>query len=86
MIYLKQIIIEGGNKLSGTIKIGGAKNSAVALIPASILASGKSVINNVPCISDCDDLMDILNLLNVHVDSVDGRMEIDATNVENKSI
>ena len=35
---MKQIIIQGGNKLSGTIKISGAKNSAVALIPASILA------------------------------------------------
>ena len=33
---MKQIIIDGGNELTGTIKISGAKNSAVALIPASL--------------------------------------------------
>ena len=43
---MKQMIIEGNNILSGTIEIGGAKNSAVALIPASILANGASVILN----------------------------------------
>ncbi len=61
---MKQMIIEGNNILSGDIHIGGAKNSAVALIPASILASGISTIRNVPNISDRDALIDILKLLN----------------------
>ena len=61
---MKQMIIEGNNILSGTIEIGGAKNSAVALIPASILARGKSTIENVPSISDRDALIDILNIYN----------------------
>ena len=48
---MKQIVIQGGNKLSGTIKIGGAKNSAVALIPASILADDVVKIDNIPKIA-----------------------------------
>ena len=43
---MKRMIITGGNKLSGTINIGGAKNSAVALLPAAILG-GVSTIKNV---------------------------------------
>ena len=45
-MYMKQIIIEGNKRLSGTIKIGGAKNSVVALIPASILAGDIVKITN----------------------------------------
>ena len=48
---MKKLIIEGQRELSGTIKIGGAKNSVVALLPAAILSSGKCKIYNVPNIS-----------------------------------
>ena len=44
---MKKLIIEGGRELSGSVRIGGAKNSAVALIPATILTKGKCVIRNV---------------------------------------
>lgn len=83
---MKQIIIEGNHPLSGTIKIGGAKNSAVALIPAAIMADGVVKISNVPNISDKNALVDILKLLNVSVKSQNGTMEIDATKLENKTI
>ena len=83
---MKQIVIEGENELKGTIKIGGAKNSAVALIPAAIMAQDTSTITNVPCISDCDDLLEILTLLNVKATLTDGKMVIDASNLENKVI
>ena len=49
---MKKIVIEGNNQLSGTIKISGAKNSVVALIPAAILCNGKVEFSNVPDISD----------------------------------
>ena len=62
---MKQMIIEGNKTLTGEILIGGAKNSAVALIPASILADGKSILDNVPNISDRDALIDILEILNL---------------------
>ena len=61
---MKKIIIEGSNNLTGTINISGAKNSAVALLPAAILSDEEVQIYNVPNISDRDALIDILNLLN----------------------
>lgn len=83
---MKQMIIEGNNILSRNIEIGGAKNSAVALIPAAILASGESTIKNVPNISDRDALIDILELLNCNVKIKDNELTIDSTNLNNKVI
>ena len=83
---MKQIIIEGNKELSGTIKIGGAKNSVVALIPAAILADGVVKIDNVPKISDRDALLDILKLLNVEVNSYKETLEIDTSKMKNALI
>lgn len=83
---MKQIVIQGGNKLSGTIKIGGAKNSAVALIPASILADDVVKIDNVPNISDIDALNEILEFLGAKVSIEDGLMTIDPKSIKNKEI
>ena len=83
---MKQMIIEGNHTLSGDILIGGAKNSAVALIPASILADGKSVIKNVPNISDRDALIDILEILNCDVLLNKDVIEIDTSNLKNALI
>ena len=80
---MKKIIIEGNHPLSGKIKIGGAKNSVVALIPAAIMAKGKVKITNVPNISDKDALIEILKLLNVDVKKSTGIIEIDASNIKN---
>lgn len=55
--------IEGGRKLSGIIKISGAKNSSLALIPAAILADEDVTIVNVPDITDTDVLCSILDHL-----------------------
>ena len=49
---MAKLKIEGQHLLSGEIKISGAKNSAVALLPASVLAKNKCIIYNVPEISD----------------------------------
>ena len=59
---MAKLTIEGGHQLSGEIKISGAKNSAVALLPAAVLAHEKSTIYNVPEISDIEYLIDIMNL------------------------
>ena len=60
---MQKIQIEGGNILSGNIEISGAKNSAVALIPAAILCDEETTIYNVPAISDRDSLVKIIELL-----------------------
>lgn len=77
--------IHGGKTLSGTIEIGGAKNSAVALVPAAIL-SDKVSIYNVPDISDIQALKEILSYLNVSYIKENDRFEIDSSNLINKPI
>ena len=83
---MKQIKIIGGQKLSGSIRISGAKNSAVALIPASILSDEVVKIDNIPNISDIDALKEILTYLGAKVKLDDGIITIDPTTIKNKEI
>ena len=83
---MSKITIEGGHTLSGVVNIGGAKNSTVALIPASILSNGKSVIYNVPQISDIEYLIKILELLNCKCEKKADVLYIDSTNIKNAEI
>lgn len=83
---MKKLIIEGGRELSGEIHIGGAKNSIVALIPASILTSGKCIIKNVPDISDVHNLIEIMEELGSKIKFKNEVLEIDNSNVRNKLI
>ena len=64
---MKIMEISGGKELSGTIRISGAKNATVALIPAAILTDEEATICNIPEITDTDALCDILKALNVKV-------------------
>ena len=80
---MKYIKINGGKPLQGEISIGGAKNSAVALIPAALLANSKCRIEKIPDISDKDALFDILKVLNVDFKFNDKEVIIDPTNLKN---
>lgn len=83
---MPKIKIEGGHKLSGTITVGGAKNSVVALIPAAILCDETVTISNVPNITDVDDLERILLHLNAKIDRTEGKVEINSSDIINKEI
>lgn len=83
---MTKIIIEGNNVLNGEVKIGGAKNSAVALIPASILADGVVELTNLPEISDVETLKEMLIYLDVDVWKNGHTMKIDTKNLKNKDI
>lgn len=83
---MQRLEIIGGNTLKGTIKISGAKNSAVALIPAAILADDLVTIANVPNISDIDALSEILEFLGAKVSRDNETIVIDPTNIINKEI
>jgi UDP-N-acetylglucosamine 1-carboxyvinyltransferase len=83
---MKKLKINGGNILSGEIKISGAKNSAVALVPASILSDGVVTIDNIPNISDIDALNEILEYLGAKVQRNGSIMTIDSSSIENKEI
>ena len=64
---MEKYIIEGGNSLHGEVEISGAKNAVVAIIPATILAKDRCVIENVPNISDVAILFRILRDLGAKV-------------------
>lgn len=83
---MKELIIEGGHTLSGTVKISGAKNSAVALIPAALLSDGKVTIDNIPDISDIDALNEILKYLNADVKREGETIYIDSSHIQNREI
>ena len=83
---MKKLIIEGKKELSGTLKIGGAKNSVVALIPAAMLTKGKCVIENVPDISDVRKLIEMMEYLGSKIEFKNEILTIDNKNAVNKPI
>ena len=83
---MKKIIINGQHDLEGTIRISGAKNAAVAVIPAAILSDEEVTLCNVPEISDIDALEEILKFLNIEVKRATETMIIDPKNMKNQLI
>ena len=83
---MTKIKIEGGHKLTGEIQVSGAKNSAVALIPAAILCDEEVKITNVPNISDVNSLEEILNYLNAKIIREENEVTIDSSHIINKEI
>ena len=84
---MTKYIVEGGRPLYGEIHISGAKNAAVAIIPAALMVGGACRIENIPQISDVELLLSILRdmgavvrFLNPHT------VEIDSTNLRNSRV
>ena len=84
---MKILKIHGGKEIEGKVKISGAKNSAVALLPATILCDDTVTLHNVPDISDVDALVDILNYLGAKVDNYEEESyRIDTKQMQNREI
>ncbi len=78
---MEKFIVNGARPLKGEVTISGAKNAAVAIIPASILAQGTCIIENIPRISDVTVLIRILKDMGASVQMLDNTtMEIDTSN------
>lgn len=78
---MDKFVINGGAPLKGDVTISGAKNAAVAIIPAAILSNGPCIIENVPRVSDVTTLVNILRDMGVSVRLLDRTtLEIDASN------
>lgn len=76
---MEKIIVQGGNRLTGRVKVEGAKNAVLPVIAASILASkGKSHIYDVPALADVYTINEVLRNLNIDVQYEDGVIEVDA--------
>ncbi len=79
---MAKYVINGGNRLEGSVTISGAKNAAVAILPAALLVSGKCRVENVPDISDVRILLDILADMGAEVEfEKGGTVILDCTNV-----
>ncbi len=77
---MEKIIVRGGQRLNGTVKVEGAKNAVLPVIAASILASnGKSVINEVPTLSDVYTINEVLRFLNADVTFHNNQIVVDAS-------
>ena len=79
---MARYVIQGGNQLSGSVTISGAKNAAVAILPAAIMVDGVCRIENVPDISDVRILLDMLRGMGVIVEQPEpGVVILDSTEV-----
>lgn len=64
---MDRLLVTGGRRLEGTVRINGAKNSALKLMAAALLADGETVIDNVPSIVDCRTMADVIERLGAKV-------------------
>lgn len=81
---MEKIVINGGNKLHGEVKISGAKNAAVAIIPAVVLSDGVCCIENIPNIMDVNLIAEILQEMGAKVQRPNKTtLEIDPRGIKN---
>jgi len=78
--------ILGQGKLNGTVKISGAKNSALVLLAASLLTNEKIILENVPCLTDIEKMVNILKNLGVDLIFEKNKLEIDSKNISIKQL
>jgi len=67
----EKLLVKGGNRLSGTVAISGAKNAAVAILPACLLVKAKCRIENLPDIKDVKLYVKILERLNAKIETLE---------------
>lgn len=79
---MEKLMIRGGRPLRGTVSISGAKNSAIALLPAAILAESEVRLDNLPHISDVEIYTELLQELGCRVSWQDETLSIDPTRIE----
>jgi len=79
---MDKIIIRGGNRLHGKVLVSGAKNAALPLICAALLAPGRHRFHNVPSLRDIDTIENLLASLGAQISRGDDLFEIDTTAVD----
>jgi UDP-N-acetylglucosamine 1-carboxyvinyltransferase len=78
---MDRLLVTGGTRLTGSVAVSGAKNSALKLMAASLLAPGRTVLENVPRIQDCLTMGEVLQHLGAEIEWREGTVSIDATEV-----
>ena len=82
IIKMKKIVINGGRPLKGEVTVSGAKNSVVALIPATILADDIVTLDGVPDISDVASLIEIMTIMGAKIERKEDSLIIDPRGVK----
>jgi len=85
-LSMSRLMIEGGSVLSGTVSIHGAKNSALPILAATILAHGPSEIHNCPFLSDVAASVRILRYLGCDVYRADSSVSVDSRNIDRSDV
>lgn len=79
---MERLVIDGGRMLKGEVSISGAKNAAVAIIPAAMLANGVCIIDNLPTIKDVKNFMEALTNLGAECELInETTLRVDSTNI-----
>ena len=74
---MEKIIVRGGKRLEGTVKVEGAKNAVLPILAATILASvGESKLTNVPTLSDVFTINEVLHHLNLDINFTEKKKEV----------
>jgi UDP-N-acetylglucosamine 1-carboxyvinyltransferase len=79
MQRMDRLLVTGGARLHGSVRVSGAKNSALKVMAASLLAPGRSVLRNVPRILDCSLMVEVLEHLGATVTWTGDDLTVDAT-------
>ena len=79
---MEKLFIQGGRRLSGTVKISGAKNAVLPVIAASLLASTPSVIEEIPDLDDVKTITEVLQYLGLHTRREPGSLFVDSTGIK----
>lgn len=84
---MDKFIIKGGIPLKGEVQISGAKNAAVAIIPATVLSKGVCIIDNVPSISDVEVALQILSYMGAEIKRLGkSRLQIDTSKITDGTV
>lgn len=83
---MEKIVIEGGKRLSGELRVHGSKNSALPILAAAVLTNKPCVIHNCPRLTDVDAAIRILTYLGCKVEREGNTVTIDATSIERSDI
>ena len=88
MASQERMLITGGQRLEGTVRVSGGKNTAVAIIPAAILSATPCVIENLPNIEDVNVSVETLRYLGARVDwdPKEGMMQVDASSINRTDV
>lgn len=82
---MEKFVIHGGKKLHGRVQISGAKNSALVLMPATLLNAGENQLDNIPEVNDIYTMIKLLSYLGVQSDFANHTLTLDTSDVKNQT-